>query len=518
MVKGSAPSQVSPPQNFTQPTATSRIQPLSPLPPILPTQTPEPARLKRSRASGTSVPRSVSSTEMQHSRQSRKPPTFEGNLATPDAFMANIMRRKQPTQTVSSENNRQEACINKDPEAVRSDGALSSRPAGILDLKIGAIANGSHVSKPPNVAASTPPAVASMSTTVQGQNNMAFAPSPAHQDDLLASDDEVEGPHQSVICFTHADNTEGEVVTPENTQTPKPPNIVENIENLLVLGGLSNEQIELLQNLKLQVEARTQAQDASIAIESEVMTAGQSMPQPTPSVATLERLRAPTASEAQDASISNEDKVGFARQSRSQPAPSVGPPASLRAPSASHVSRINQELAKPLPEFGLQGSLTQRAIAQRNAIIGAHVHRTRFQHSELVEKFKNIKISDDTSSKSAEVKADDRSSTNPFGSGKPSTSHRSVTGPSLPAHLAHMSPVTDHGAAVRNQSMTGPSLPPHLAHLAPITNPRAAVHNRPLPRPSLPAHLAHLSAVTDPGAAVRNQYDPAKTSSRGRGK
>jgi len=164
---------------------------------------------------------------------------------------------------------------------------------------------------------------------------------------------------------------------------------------------------------------------------------------------------------------------------------------------------------RPLTKANPQGSIAKKLVAQRDFIIGEHVHRTRFHHSALVEEFQKIRLTNKTVSKMAETKIDGLPTTNPFGPAKTAVSQKSGTGPRLPAHLAHLSPVADPGAAVRAQY--GPSAAPSAAP----SRDRGATNAR--TGPSLPAHLASLAPVTDAGAAARAQYNATAATSRGRG-
>ena len=172
--------------------------------------------------------------------------------------------------------------------------------------------------------------------------------------------------------------------------------------------------------------------------------------------------------------------------------------------------------------------LAQRLADQRKALIGEHIHRTRFQppFQSLIEGFKKLSLHDYTNTELATGVSDttvtklSKATENPFGSSKGS-------GPELPHHLRNMVPAADHGAAVRQQygipdfttpasktqtntiavpkaSETSPQ--PHrrsqaVAKTSPTARPLAS--NK--PKPSLPAFLRGRTAG-DAGAAARAQY------------
>ena len=139
-------------------------------------------------------------------------------------------------------------------------------------------------------------------------------------------------------------------------------------------------------------------------------------------------------------------------------------------------------------------SLAQRLAEQRKALIGEHIHRTRFQPplQFLIEGFKRLSLHDYTNTELATGVSDtmvtkpSKASENPFGSPK-----SNIATPELPSHLRNSAPATGYGAAVRAQYE--------------IEKPLAA----PKPRgsgPELPHHLRNSVPATDHGAAVRRQY------------
>ena len=138
--------------------------------------------------------------------------------------------------------------------------------------------------------------------------------------------------------------------------------------------------------------------------------------------------------------------------------------------------------------------IAQRLADQRKALIGEHIHRTRFQPplQFLIEGFKKLSLHDYTNTESATGRSDttstkaSKATENPFGSSK---SLKST--PELPSHLRGQAPATDHGAAARAQyGMEKPLGAP---------KPRGS-------GPELPLHLRNIVPAADHGAAVRRQY------------
>lgn len=138
--------------------------------------------------------------------------------------------------------------------------------------------------------------------------------------------------------------------------------------------------------------------------------------------------------------------------------------------------------------------LAQRLADQRKALIGEHIHRTRFQPplQFLIEGFKKLSLHDYTNTKSATGVSDttstkpSKATENPFGSPK----SKNPT-PELPSHLLNAAPDTGYAATLRAQYE--------------IEKPLGA----PKPRgsgPQLPQHLQNLGPAPDHGAAVRRQY------------
>ncbi len=184
--------------------------------------------------------------------------------------------------------------------------------------------------------------------------------------------------------------------------------------------------------------------------------------------------------------------------------PKSPPKVSFTSPQTSSTTR---EAEKPTNPFAARTiplqpagpaeksrGFAQRLADQRKALIGEHIHRTRYQPpvNLLIEGFKKLSLHDYTNTESA-TEIPDTTSTkpskateNPFGS--PESTNPTAE---LPSHLRELVPATDHGATVRAQYG--------------IEKPLGA----PKPRgsgPKLPHHLRNLVPASDHGAAVRRQY------------
>ena len=138
--------------------------------------------------------------------------------------------------------------------------------------------------------------------------------------------------------------------------------------------------------------------------------------------------------------------------------------------------------------------LAQRLADQRKALIGEHIHRTRFQPplQFLIEGFKNLSLHDYTNTKSATGVSDttstkpSKATENPFGS--PQSTNLT---PELPSNVRNSTPASGYGAVVRAQYENEEPL------------------GAPKPRgsgPQLPQHLRNVVPAADHGAAVRRQY------------
>ena len=168
-------------------------------------------------------------------------------------------------------------------------------------------------------------------------------------------------------------------------------------------------------------------------------------------------------------------------------------------------------------------SLAQRLADQRKAIIGEHIHRTRFQPpvQPLIEGFKTLSL-DGCISTAVIPETSRKSSPNQL-----SIPKLKSASPELPSHLRTLAHGTDHGAAARAQygipDLAAPifeiqshnSSISHICQIPPslitrnqvATKPSAAArsHVSMKSEPSLPAHLRGQSTL-DAGAAARAQY------------
>ena len=175
--------------------------------------------------------------------------------------------------------------------------------------------------------------------------------------------------------------------------------------------------------------------------------------------------------------------------------------------TAPQTSDTTQEAEKPTNPFAARTiplqpigpaensrGFAQRLADQRKALIGEHIHRTRFQPPVqfLIEGFKKLSLHDYTNTESATGISDSKSTKPSKATENPFDSPKSKDPlPELPSHLRKQAPATDHGAAVRAQYG--------------IEKPLGA----PKPRgsgPELPQHLRNIVPATDHGAAVRRQY------------
>ena len=175
--------------------------------------------------------------------------------------------------------------------------------------------------------------------------------------------------------------------------------------------------------------------------------------------------------------------------------------------TAAQTSGITREADKPTNPFtartiplqpsGLADnsrSLAQRLADQRKALIGEHIHRTRFQPplQFLIEGFKKLSLHDYTNTELATGVSDStvtkpsKATENPFGSPKSETPT-----PELPSHLRNLVPATEHGDATRAQ----------YGFEKPLGAPKPRGSG-----PQLPHHLRNLVPAADHGAAVRRQY------------
>ena len=174
------------------------------------------------------------------------------------------------------------------------------------------------------------------------------------------------------------------------------------------------------------------------------------------------------------------------------------------APQSTDATREAEKPTNPFvaPKVPLQPTgpaenprgIAQRLADQRKALIGEHIHRTRFQPplQFLIEGFKKLSLHDCTNTESATGNSDatamksSKATENPFGSSKPPKPT-----PGLPSHLHEQAPATDHGAAARAQ----------YGGEKPLGAPKPRGSG-----PELPLHLRNIVPAADHGAAVRRQY------------
>jgi hypothetical protein len=418
------------------------------------------------------------SNNVSDARQSKKALRFEGALATPDDFMASILQKRGPADTPPNSNEPQVA------NSAASDEAATSSLSDIFKPRVGvpgresmAIASGLNVNRPrdkdvhPSMVpvakiSQTPkpqPGNATTKAIVSDLGNTAPSVLPPTQPDILDADIGGGGSSQSVVNFTHSATSKTRIGTASpkasasSTSLAQPlptlaKSLLEDFEALQRLAGISTEKYEILQNLKLlvQSEASEQAPEASTSSEDGTM---------------------------------NIDDLEFQ---------------SIKADTAVPLPRA---VARPPVQADARESIAKKLIVQRNTIIGTHVHRTRFQHSALLESFQKLQTSEKTS-KATEPTADSLSASNPLGPAKLAASQQSAAGPSPRYHLAHPSPVADHGAAVRSQYR--PSNP--------FSNDRGTTNTR--DGRLTPAHVA---PATDTRAATRGLRNATGTTSPNRG-
>ncbi|KAL9127608.1 MAG: hypothetical protein Q9217_003542 [Psora testacea] len=179
----------------------------------------------------------------------------------------------------------------------------------------------------------------------------------------------------------------------------------------------------------------------------------------------------------------------------------------------------------PLANSNIEGhhSLADGLARRGETIIGEHVYKTRFQPaSALVEKFKNLTISEATVNalSNKATNSPPKSTSNPFG--VPNAAAKRPTGPSLPLFLQQATKFVNPGAAA--QAQYGGVTKADEPVAGPPRNPMASTSTTEArsnslssgsahritqaigSRPSLPAFLQGASASSDLGAAARRQY------------
>ena len=184
-------------------------------------------------------------------------------------------------------------------------------------------------------------------------------------------------------------------------------------------------------------------------------------------------------------------------KAESQPLPKLSHTAAQTSDTTNEAKKASNPFTArtiPLQQAGTGNNsrgLAQRLADQRKALIGEHIHRTRFQPPLhlLIEGFKNLSLHDDTNTESATGVSDttstkaSKATENPFGSPEPKTP--------IPSHIRNVASDTGYGATMRSQYG--------------VDKPLGA----PKPRgsgPELPQHLRNVVPAADHGAAVRRQY------------
>jgi len=410
--------------------------------------------------------------------------TYAGNLATPDDFMASVRRKQAPlakTQSVTQPklepSSHNDAVTMEEPQG--SDLQRKQAPAVETQLKPqgdtpkpfarieGFLETGPNVAKAKTVKAEKPPG----------------------QPDLMDFEPVIGFTHPS-DSVTKTEKVLQERVTPTDTtslQSPTSDDMMLLIQKLKIAEavGAQGEHQEALQNLIHDLEAPVKAKRAQAATAPMKLTKTS-----TYSVTDMMALRPKIAlPPPKDAVTSSKPLAGRGETTV---------PASIAAMSPISESSSIHNRAPPRPrpaqgrasmsipnittlttDLGLAREIALQQGANRELLVGEHVHKTHFQRAQLVEKREDVSLADSVPSKLAASRA----------------------GPSLPAHLANLAAITDHGAATRSQYDA-------LSDTSSHTSRRG---------PSLPAHLANQPAVTDAGAAVRAEYDSGPVTSRGRG-
>ena len=283
------------------------------------------------------------------------------------------------------------------------------------------------------------------------------------QPDLLDSDFGQEVTHQPVIGFTHsldssvkadkaaqnapipAGSSSSQVTTSDDTTY-----LIQKLEGLRAKGALTTDDLLLLQKLVDLLDTRADFEHSGPKIPIEP---AKSLTYSTADILALRPKTALQSPKVIDSPVNPRQAQAF----------SLPSPSTVVAPSD----------LDPIQE------LNERLAAERELIMGEHVHRTRFQRAESVDK---------------SIHSDQTESIPP----KSPASHGR---PILPTHLTDRAPITDHGVAARKQYSSSGGSTSKASRLG----------------PTLPAHVANMPPVTDMGAAVRAEYESAPIFTRGRG-
>lgn len=279
--------------------------------------------------------------------------------------------------------------------------------------------------------------------------------------DLMDLDVSQEAPRQPVIGFTHSyasfKGPGHEAPLSSNSRTNGPQqssasadkvSIMDHFRALQASGALNEDHLATLQVIADQLQAQGIAPPEKTAVPAEVAAPIEAAPHVEPLNATRHDHSALLA---------------------------------LR-PEAAFLPKV---IVTPTPHAEESRLIAQRLQQERNLIIGSHVHRSRFQRALLVEKFQKLKISEESASRLAQTA---EPPVLPSISGRPTEAKAESIGKS-----------TSFGSA-----SFGPPKPTQSKRFRPAG-------------PSLPAHLMSLPPVTEPGAAARAQYGSPGVKARGRG-
>ena len=379
--------------------------------------------VSRARAS-TPIHRPAAKSKEALSREfGRSNNIYTGQLATPNEFMASIHRSFQPQVPVDL----------KSPLHTEEASSITT----------------THVKGTSNETSDI---------LDKSEDKVASTRSSSPQTDLMDLDVEQEVPQQPVIGFTHPPNdvTETSVsraplntmdtTVQESSALAKITPFIHNIEVARAADLLNETQLATLESIvhELQTRADNQATNTGeISISGKPTKAGSY------SRADLLALRPKTACSIPKAVV-DPTKICKVEKENTKMKPRTSTPPSI--------------------ENGPNQSVPDEVEAQRELIVGEHVHRTRFQRADSNEKSGDSYLAG-------------------------SASLPSHQGPSPPAHLASLRSIKDHGAAAHAQYGVGNALPSSKpSELSSLKG------------PSLPAHLANRGLVRDQGAAVRAQY------------
>ena len=208
----------------------------------------------------------------------------------------------------------------------------------------------------------------------------------------------------------------------------------------------------------------------------------------------------------------NTAKTGYARLEYGHSEPSTASPVANYI--ASQTDSAAKIIAFPIATAKREGrrSLAENLARQREAIIGEHVYKARFQPaSGLVERFKNLTINDAPKPTISQQppSSPPKAACNPFGASKSASAHGIC--PTLPTFLQQAIEFKDPGAAAREQ-YSGAKVNEPISRSSQAMNPSMSVPKTTTfaslagSAPSLPAFLQGVPTASDVGAAARRQY------------